>query len=172
LDRPDRNPTWTASCFVAAIYLFLPFMFDRLAQTIGYLALRREFRPSWQSFLLRPLNLIVTSPILCGAFLGGLFASVPATAPATCLFGASFPLISTSLQFGSGRIVGYICIPVLVVLMLFGCLGGVLLESGEAAAGVATIAVVFIAAYFSDNFAKWVASWRFKRSLALPSSST
>lgn len=171
LDRPDSNPAWTAICIAAAIYLFLPFMFDRLAQTIGYFALHREFRQSWRLLLRRPLNLLVLSPILCGALIAGMFASVPATESATCLFGASFPLVSASLQFGSGRIVGYIGIPALFVLMIVGCLGGVLLESEEAPIGAAMIAVAFIAAYFSDNFVNWAASGRFKRRSPLPSSS-
>ncbi|WP_428307086.1 tetratricopeptide repeat protein [Lacipirellula sp.] len=163
--KSDFVDYWVWFCIVAVSFFVFPIMLDRAANLLGTSLLRREFSIPWRWMILSPLLFFRSAwsyaSILTGAILIGI---EPTLGIIACQFGAAFPLLAASAKTGTGREMGLLCLPVLVLLMALGCYSAVLTNFQGSFIGVALLVVFFLITLFCDTIADRIVSWRFRRS--------
>jgi tetratricopeptide (TPR) repeat protein len=163
--RPQLHLWWALFCAAVVNYGVLPLTFDASAAAVGALFLRREFGKPWYSALWRPMIFLGLFLWHYGATVAGVAVSIiPLLGMMGCQFGVCYPLLGESLRNGSATFTGYVCLPLLAAAMIFGAMATVIAEYDDAAIGAVGLLIFFGAAYFTDDVARWIASWRVRRS--------
>jgi tetratricopeptide (TPR) repeat protein len=150
-------------CLVVTNYLALPFSFERVAATVGFFALRKEFRPRLHHLILRPIELLPAVWVHCVAVGIAFVICIPAMAVTAALSIAAFPLLSVSVTTSVARVAGWVCLPLYFALMIIGTLGAIIVDLESLLLGLPIVIAVFAVAYFSGDIAERTSSWRFRR---------
>jgi hypothetical protein len=168
----QSNEVWTPICVFLINYAIAAVTLDYLAASAGAMFLRREFGMRWYVVMWRP---IVVAPLVIAHLVGipiGLLASYePCVGVMTCELALCFPFLAESVQSSGLRLTGYICLPLMFVLMIDGTIGAITFDYESPVIGLIVLLPFFGITYFADNITRWAGRVAFQRSPLLKENS-